>query len=104
MSVLEALESRDSSGRFMAGNSYARGHGNPHAARVNELRKSILATVSPGDVADVMRALLVEARSGNVLACREILDRTVGKPLETDLVERLDQLEQILDVPAGSFA
>jgi hypothetical protein len=37
--------------------------------------------------------LVKSAKEGNVAAAREVLDRCVGRPLEADLLERLEALE-----------
>ena len=42
-------------------------------------------------------ALLATAKSGDVPAARELLQRLLGPPEALDLVERLDQLEQMLE-------
>ncbi len=36
------------------------------------------------------------ARAGDVRAFKELFDRTPGKPQETDLVERIERLEEYL--------
>ena len=42
----------------------------------------------------VMRALVKAAKAGEPWAVRELFDRTVGKPVEADLIQRLEALEQ----------
>jgi hypothetical protein len=82
-------------GRFAPGNSG--GPGNPHAAAVGRLRAAMLAAVSPEDVAAIVRQLVELAKGGSVPAIREVLDRTVGKPVEVDLIERLECLEALME-------
>jgi hypothetical protein len=48
-----------------------------------------LRAVTPQGIRGVVDALLAEARGGNVQAIRELLDRTLGKPVELDLLERI---------------
>lgn len=85
---------RDARGRFAVGN--AGGPGNPHAARVGQLRAALLDAVTPADVRAIVSALVEQAKAGDVRAIREVLDRTLGKPVEADFVERLDALEHLL--------
>ncbi len=85
---------RDASGRFVRGNSG--GPGNPHAAKVGKLRSALLKAVTQKRMAAVVAALVREAEAGNVTAIRELLDRVLGKPVEADLIERIEQLEQRL--------
>ena len=37
-----------------------------------------------------------QAEQGNVAAARELLDRTLGKPVEIDLIARIEELEKLL--------
>jgi hypothetical protein len=85
---------RDAGGRFAKGN--AGGPGNPYAARVAKLRAALLDAVTTEDIEAVARALVRQARQGDVASIRELLSRTLGKPLEADLIERMDALEQTL--------
>jgi hypothetical protein len=86
-------DGRDSRGRFAPGNSG--GPGNPHAKRVGTLRAALLDAVTPEDIAAVTAALVEKARSGDVMAAREILDRCLGKAEAVDLLCRLDEMEGI---------
>lgn len=91
---------RDSNGRFTQGN--AGGPGNPHAGQVSQLRAAILEAVSAEDVAAIIEQLISKARQGDLAAAREILDRTVGKPAQSNLLERIEALEAIAaQVEAG---
>jgi len=82
---------RDSTGRFTQGN--AGGPGNPHAGQVSKLRAAILAAVDEGDIEAIIAQLVSKAREGDLAAAREILDRTVGKAAQSDLLERIEALE-----------
>ena len=68
---------RDRSGRFAVGNKG--GPGNPHARRTAKLRAVLLETITPEDVAAATRALVEQAKSGDLAAIKELLDRTIGK-------------------------
>lgn len=85
---------RDAKGRFASGNPG--GPGNPYAKRVGELRSALIEAVTPKDIAAIARRLVAEAKAGNVPAIREVLDRTIGRPLEADLLARIDELERLL--------
>ena len=87
-------DGRDSRGRFAPGNTASRG--NPHARRVAKLRSILLEAVTDDDFRAVARKLIELARSGDLKAIKELLDRTLGRPTEADLLERISQLEQTL--------
>ncbi len=42
----------------------------------------------------VAKKLMVLAKDGEIPAIKELLERTLGKPVEADLFERLESLEQ----------
>ena len=86
------VNGRDDKGRFAQGNHC--GTGNPFAQQVAELRKTLLATVKPKDLREVIEALLRQAKEGNIAAARILLDRTLGPSVEIDLVARLEALEE----------
>ena len=85
---------RGAGGRFGPGNRCARG--NPHARRVARLRAELLRAVTPQDLRDVVAALLARAKAGEVAAVKELLQRLLGPPVELDLLERIEALEQRL--------
>lgn len=68
---------RDASGRFTKSNPG--GPGNPLAGRVAKLRAALLSAVSENDLKAIARKLVAKAKTGNVPAIKELLDRTVGK-------------------------
>ncbi|QNN24313.1 hypothetical protein HED60_19235 [Planctomycetales bacterium ZRK34] len=83
----------DQRGRFTVGNKAAVGRRTRHAERVGKLRDELLDAITPEAIRKAITALIREAESGNVAAIRELLDRAVGKPIEADLLERLESLE-----------
>ena len=87
-------DGRDASGRFAPGNKG--GPGNPFARKVGQLRAALLETVTEDDMRAVAAKLVQMARGGNLPAIRELLERTLGKPVEADFMERLDELEKYL--------
>jgi hypothetical protein len=64
--------------------------------QVGRLRSAMLDAVTPDDMDAVLRKLVELAKAGNVPAMRELLDRTLGKPLEADLLERIEAVERAL--------
>jgi hypothetical protein len=90
---------RGQAGRFSAGNRF--GKGNPHARRVSLLRATLLTSVTPGDLKEVVAALLAQAKAGDVAATKELLQRLLGPPVELDLIERLEVLERRLEDAAS---
>ncbi len=91
-------DGRDERGRVAPGNSG--GPGNPHAKQTGKLRSAMLKAVTEKDMRDVVMKLVELAKSGNVPAAKEVLDRCLGRPVEADLIERLDQVEELLkDTP-----
>lgn len=82
-------------GYFRPGNKL--GRGNPHAARVAALRAALLEAVTPDDVRAAVRALIDQARAGDVVAIRELLDRTVGKAtLPVDLASESSNVLRVI--------
>ena len=91
---------RNPDGTFAVGNPG--GPGNPQARRVGELRSALLDAVSPEDIGEIIRGMVAQAKAGDVTAAREVLLRVLGKPLEADVLERLEALEEAIlhDSPA----
>jgi hypothetical protein len=95
----DGANGRDSAGHFAPGNKL--GKGNPYARAAARLRAELYRSITAKDIKAVVLALIEQAKAGNVAAIREVLDRAVGKPLEADLLERLEQLEQQLEARHG---
>src|SRR5688572_822529 len=87
-------DGRDGSGRFAPGNKG--GPGNPFARKVGLLRSALLETVTEDDMKAVAVKLVEMARAGHLPAIKELLERTLGRPIEADFLERLEQLEKHL--------
>ena len=88
-------DGRDSRGRFAVGNPG--GPGSFNAKRVARLRAALLNAVSEEDMREVIAKLVELAKSGDTRAIRELLDRVLGRPVEADLIERIAQLEALLE-------
>jgi hypothetical protein len=80
--------SRDEKGRFAKGNKG--GPGNPFGRRVGQLRKAVLEAVQEEDVRDILRAMVIKAKEGDVAAAKVVLGYAVGKPTETVDPDRLE--------------
>ena len=85
---------RDGRGRFSKGNSG--GPGNPYAQQVGKLRSALLRAVSEADMQAIVGRLVELAKEGNVQAAKEVIDRCIGRPVEADLFERIEQLEAVM--------
>jgi hypothetical protein len=85
---------RDTRGRFAPGNRAA--VGNPHAKRVGQLRAMLLQAVTDDDWLATVRKLIEDAKAGDKAARSELFERVLGRPIEADLIERIEQLEQAL--------
>jgi hypothetical protein len=82
---------RGTRGRFAQGNTG--GPGNPFAKAVGQLRSALMTAVTKADIEAIIAGMVKEAKAGNVAAAREVLDRCLGKPVEADLLVRLEELE-----------
>ena len=81
-------------GKFAPG--WKGGPGNPFAKRVGRLRAALLKAVSPADMRAIVKALVAQAKAGDVASAREVIERCLGKPIESDLLERLEAIEAAL--------
>ncbi len=86
-------------GTFAPGNTF--GKGNPHAKRVGALRSALLDAVTEDDVREVLAALIREAKDGNVAAMREFFSRVLGQPEAVDILNRMSELEALLEHAAA---
>jgi hypothetical protein len=93
-------DGRGADGRFSAGNPG--GPGNPHAAAASRLRAKMLETITGGDVelaVSVIREVMTKGKDADRLAAaRELLDRSVGKPLPAEPTEDGQTAAALADV------
>ena len=82
---------RDANGRFAKGNPG--GPGNPLGKRIAQLRTAIIEAVSEEDIRRIIQSLVRKAIEGDTHAAAILFERTVGKPVELDVIERLEALE-----------
>jgi hypothetical protein len=71
-------EGHDASGQFAKGN--AGGPGNPYPRRVAALRRALLDSVTEDDMSAIAKAVIEEAKTGNVAAAKLIFQYVLGKP------------------------
>ena len=66
------------------------------ASTPSQLRKSMLASVTPGYIYEIVKLQVFLAKRGDPLAVREVLDRTMGRPAgaaEAAMIDRLQEHE-----------
>lgn len=93
---------RNANGRFGAGNKLAKG--NPLNRKVQQYRAALLRAVSAKDMAEVVRKLVEQAKGGDRLAIAELLDRTIGRPVQADVLNRLEALEELIGTKLAAIA
>lgn len=70
------MSDRDNQGRFLPGNTYAKG--NPFHKQVAQLRSVLYDAVSEEDMRKVIRKLVSMAIDGDTAAIKLLLDRCLG--------------------------
>jgi hypothetical protein len=91
---------RETNGRFAKGN--AGGPGNPYARQVAALRRALLQLVTEEEIIAIARALLEQAKKGNVSAAKLLFSYTLGQPAKAVDPDRLPAHE--LDTLNANFA
>ena len=69
---------RDARGRFVKGNPG--GPGNPYAGKISQLRKALIASVSPQDIAEIARTVIEQAKAGDAAMIRLLWSYVLGEP------------------------
>ena len=87
-------DGRGPGGRFGANNKFSKG--NPHARRINRIRAELFRAVDPKRIRKAADKLMELAELGDLKAFAELLDRTVGRSIPSDVEERLARLEALL--------
>ena len=86
---------RRANGTFAPGHKFAKG--NPHAAKVQKLRCSLLAAVNTSNLKAVIKALIAEAEAADVPAAKLPFDRLLGPSVPLDVEARMIALEERLE-------
>src|SRR5438105_3708854 len=81
-------DGHNADGTFAKGNRG--GPGNPYARKVARLRNLLLEAVSEEDLRQIVRALVEQAKAGDLTAVREVLNRLLGKSPEPCHPDRLE--------------
>ena len=64
--------------------------------RAHAIRAALFDAVTPEDIQVAVKALIAQARSGDVVAIRELFNRLLGKPEPIDLIAKVEELEALL--------
>lgn len=86
---------RDSAGKFVKGHK-SPGPGNPLGSKVLELRRALVAAVSPKDIEKIAKQLVSSAIGGDVAASKLLFSYIFGAPISIDVMEKIDELEATL--------
>lgn len=89
-------DGRGADGRFVRGNHG--GPGCPYISRIAQWRAVMAKTITPDDIAAVVRTLVVAGRAGRPWAVKVILDHCVGSLVEVEIRERIAELEAMLEI------
>jgi hypothetical protein len=95
-----AATGREPNGRFAKGNGG--GPGNPYARQVAVLRRALLQLVTEEEITAIAKALLEQAKKGNVSAAKLLFSYTLGQPAKAVDPDRLPAHE--LDTLNANFA
>jgi ribosomal protein L17 len=58
------------------------------------LRVALVRAVSEQDVREIIEKMVAQAKAGDAVAARIVLDRVLGKPEPLDIIARLEALEE----------
>ncbi len=89
------MMNRSESGKFAPGNPG--GPGRPPKGTEQDYADAVRRAVSPGELADVLRAILGKAKRGDIPAAKLLCAYTLGIPANTVLDARVNELEKLAD-------
>jgi hypothetical protein len=93
-------DGRGPNGKFAVGNKG--GPGNPHAASAAKHRAAFWKSIKDSDVGRALKTIRkvmddeAAKPADRLAAARELLDRVVGKPIQADVLERIEALELLV--------
>jgi hypothetical protein len=99
---------RDGAGRFTAGNPG--GPGNPNLAALNRHRAALIRAIKTSDVKRSLETMVEIFRDAKIspsvrlAASIAFQCRVVGTPASTEVLERVERLERIIESRAPDFA
>jgi hypothetical protein len=64
--------------------------------RVQAFRAILLRAVTNQDMREIAKKLVAQAKSGDLSAVRELLDRAIGRPVQLEVLVRLEALEDAM--------
>ncbi len=89
---------RNGDGTFRKGN--AGGPGNPRSKHARQMRErlddALHKVVSPDRLVTAIDAVLRLAEAGDVAALKLLLERIAGPPVASDIIQRIEELEEHL--------
>jgi hypothetical protein len=86
---------RGKGGLFAPGNKF--GKGNPHAAKVQKLRSTLVNAVTQKDIREVVKKLVEKAKEGCHHSAKILFDRIFGAPIVLDVEDRLAEVESRIE-------
>ncbi len=89
-------DGRNANGQFGKHNKFAAG--NPRNATSQQLRAILIKACTKEDMEEIARVLISEAKRGNLVAIRELLDRVLGKPQASVEITNPDTPTRIQDM------
>ncbi|MDD3118912.1 MAG: hypothetical protein PHQ27_07025 [Victivallales bacterium] len=92
--ILNGPIGRGKDGKFGRGNPG--GPGNPYIRQIAKFRAELLVTVTINDLQEIIKTLIEKAKAGDIQAAKIILDRIFGPPQSIDIMEKLNELEEIV--------
>lgn len=86
---------RNEQGRFIKGNRA--GKGRPIGSKVDALRRSLIDSVTPDDIREIIGAVILQAKNGDLNAAKLVFNQVLGNPAQMDIIERsgLARMEDI---------
>ena len=93
------VSGHDARGKFAKGNKF--GTGNPLNRRTQRIRAILLGALTDQQAQKIANRLIRMAAGGNLPAIKELLDRTIGKPPAFEILERLEELEALVEARGG---
>ena len=87
--------SRKTNGQFSTGNKF--GRGNPHAQKVAQLRSAMIEAVTSEDIQAIMKALVENAKNGDIPSIKILLPYLVGSVPEPANPDEIELQEMYLE-------
>src|SRR5437588_842861 len=80
---------------FQKGTRSGVGHQGSYHKQSALIREAVMNAVTPQDVDEIIHALMVEAKNGNVIAARELFDRWMGKAVASIEISKVESESDI---------